>query len=75
MGTIAFIPGMSGGWEFFLVLLVVLLLFGPKKLPELFRSLGTSLNEFKKGQRESAESDDKTPDSEKIVSDNHDKEA
>ncbi|MBN2684906.1 MAG: twin-arginine translocase TatA/TatE family subunit [Pontiellaceae bacterium] len=58
---------MSGGGEIFLVFLVILLLFGAKKLPELSRSLGKSLSEFKKGQREGAESDDE--ESKKIDSD------
>ncbi|MBN2704190.1 MAG: twin-arginine translocase TatA/TatE family subunit [Pontiellaceae bacterium] len=61
MELLAFIPGMSGGSEIFLVFLVILLLFGAKKLPELSRSLGKSLSEFKKGQREGAESDDEEP--------------
>jgi sec-independent protein translocase protein TatA len=34
-------------WEVFLVLLVVLLVFGPKRLPEMGRSLGRGLREFK----------------------------
>ena len=38
--------------ELILILAVVLLLFGGKKLPELMHSLGKSLNEFKKGQRD-----------------------
>jgi sec-independent protein translocase protein TatA len=38
--------------EILLILAVVLLLFGAKKLPEMARSLGRSSNEFKKGLRE-----------------------
>jgi sec-independent protein translocase protein TatA len=34
-------------WEVFIVLLVVLLVFGPKRLPEMGRSLGRGLREFK----------------------------
>lgn len=60
MNTLALIPGMSGVPEILLIVFVVLLLFGSKKLPELARSLGKSLNEFKKGQSESAP--DKEPD-------------
>ena len=44
--------GMPGGSELLLVLFVVLLLFGAKKLPELSRSLGRSLGEFKKGKED-----------------------
>ena len=35
--------------EILIIVFVVLLLFGAKRIPELFRSLGKSLNEFKKG--------------------------
>jgi len=53
MNTLAIIPGMQGAPEILLIIFVVLLLFGSKKLPELARSLGKSLNEFKRGQTES----------------------
>jgi len=46
------IAGLPGGMEIVLIIFVIILLFGAKKLPELARSLGKSLNEFKKGQRE-----------------------
>ncbi|HAU59203.1 MAG TPA: twin-arginine translocase TatA/TatE family subunit [Opitutae bacterium] len=48
---IAFI-GNIGGWEVILVFLIVLLLFGAKKVPELFRSLGKGVNEFRKAKSE-----------------------
>ena len=35
--------------ELLIILLIVLLLFGGKKLPELSRSLGTSMRELRKG--------------------------
>jgi sec-independent protein translocase protein TatA len=34
-------------WELFVLLLVVLLVFGPKRLPEMGRSLGKGMREFK----------------------------
>ncbi len=40
--------GSIGGMEVLLIFLVVLLLFGAKKLPELARGLGKGINEFKK---------------------------
>jgi len=41
-----------GGTEMIVILAVVLLLFGPKKLPELARGLGKGLREFKKASSE-----------------------
>lgn len=41
-----------GGWEWVIVVLAVLLLFGAKKIPELARGLGTGIKEFKKATRE-----------------------
>lgn len=47
---------MKLGWtEILLIALLILILFGPKRLPELARSLGKSLFEFKKGMREATE--------------------
>ncbi len=43
-----FFAGMLGGWEIVLILAVVLLLFGAKKLPELAKGLGQGIKEFKK---------------------------
>lgn len=41
------------GWqEITLILLVVLLLFGAKKIPEVMRSFGKGIKEFKKGMKE-----------------------
>jgi sec-independent protein translocase protein TatA len=44
--------------ELLVILVIVLLLFGAKKLPELSRSLGTSIKEIRKGVNEGL-SDDK----------------
>ena len=49
--TLAFI-GNFGGCEIILFFLIVLLLFGAKKVPELFRSLGKGVNEFRKAKNE-----------------------
>lgn len=57
---------MLGPTEIGLVALVVLLLFGGAKLPQLMRGMGSGINEFKKGLKEGDESvdaeDDDTPD-------------
>lgn len=56
MHTLGFM-GMPGHTEVILIVFIILLLFGAKKLPELSRSLGKSLGEFKKGQKEGTEPD------------------
>ena len=46
---------MLGGWEIILILAVVLILFGAKKIPELAKGLGSGIKEFKKATREVSE--------------------
>ena len=46
------------GWELVIVLVVVLLLFGARKLPDLARSIGASAKEFRKGLSEGAEEEE-----------------
>lgn len=41
-----------GGPELIIVLVVILIFFGPKKLPDLSRAIGKSIGEFKKGRQE-----------------------
>jgi sec-independent protein translocase protein TatA len=46
------IAGFLGGWEWLIVILAVLLLFGAKRIPELAKGLGSGIKEFKKAARE-----------------------
>lgn len=48
---------MSFGPEWFVVLGIIVLLFGAKKLPELARSMGKASNEFKQGLKEGSSSE------------------
>src|ERR1700681_2276385 len=45
------IPGFHG-FHFIVILLIALLIFGPKKLPEMGSSIGKSIKEFRKGMSE-----------------------
>ncbi len=47
--------GSLGGWEIFLIVLAVLVLFGAKKIPEMMRGMGQGVKEFKKAAREISE--------------------
>ena len=51
MYTTAFLQNINGP-EILLIFLIVLLLFGAKRLPELFKSFGKSIREFKKATSE-----------------------
>ena len=50
----SFLIGMPGGWEWILILLAILLLFGGSKLPQLAKALGQSKRAFKEGLDEGA---------------------
>jgi sec-independent protein translocase protein TatA len=43
------------GWEILILVLLVLLLFGAKKLPELARGLGQGIKEFKKSTKDESD--------------------
>ena len=53
MNTLFIMPlfGIQG-WEWVIIALVVLLLFGGKKIPELMRGLGKGVKSFKQGMKE-----------------------
>ncbi|MEO0185719.1 MAG: twin-arginine translocase TatA/TatE family subunit [candidate division WOR-3 bacterium] len=54
---------MNLGWqEILLILLIVLLLFGARKIPDLARSLGKGVKEFKKGLHDIETSEDEEKD-------------
>ena len=46
------IAGMVGVWQIVVIIFVILLLFGGKKIPELMKGLGQGLQEFKKATKE-----------------------
>ena len=53
MTTLGIMPlAMIGMWEVIIIALVVLLLFGGKKIPELMKGLGKGVKSFKQGMNE-----------------------
>lgn len=56
------------GQEWLIVLLIVLLIFGARKLPELARSLGSSAKEFRKGIEEGARESEDDPETDSVES-------
>ena len=55
-----------GMWEMIVILIVVLLLFGAKRLPEVGKSLGQGIREFKKSLTAASLEEDDTPENPKI---------
>lgn len=60
------ILGMIGPWQIVIIVLVIVLLFGSAKIPELMRNLGKGIGEFKKSTKgedksEAAKKDEKQP--------------
>ena len=47
--------GMPGGWEWIVILVVILLIFGGTRLPQLAKALGQSKRAFREGQDEADE--------------------
>lgn len=52
MNTLVLVPLAIHGWEWIIIALVILLLFGGKKIPELMRGLGKGVKSFKQGMKE-----------------------
>ncbi len=46
--------GMIGPWQWVIIGLAILLLFGGKKIPELMKGLGSGIKEFKDASKEEA---------------------
>ena len=50
--------GIVGPWQIALIVVIVLLLFGGKKIPELMRGLGSGIKEFKDASKEDEKLED-----------------
>ncbi|REH56319.1 sec-independent protein translocase protein TatA [Tenacibaculum gallaicum] len=63
MNLLTIFLGMIGPWQIAIVVALVLLLFGGRKIPELMRGLGTGIKEFKDATKnEDEENTDKAED-------------
>lgn len=67
--------GSLGGTELIIALVIILLLFGAKKIPELARGLGSGVREFRAGTREDPQvkNDDKKGDEELLSAEDDEK--
>ena len=52
MNALAIFLGITGPWQIVLVIVVVILLFGGKKIPELMKGIGSGIKEFKNAAKE-----------------------
>lgn len=49
--NLSILLGIVGPWQVVIILLVVVLLFGGRKIPELMKGIGQGMNEFKKATK------------------------
>ncbi|NLP59084.1 twin-arginine translocase TatA/TatE family subunit [Lutibacter sp. B1] len=59
MNALYIFLGMVGPWQWIIIGLAILLLFGGKKLPELMKGLGGGIKEFKKATKDDDEEEKK----------------
>lgn len=52
MNALTIFLGMVGPWQIAVIVILVVLLFGGRKIPELMRGLGTGIKEFKDATKE-----------------------
>jgi len=59
MTTVAIFLGFVGPWQWIIIGLAILLLFGGRKLPELMKGLGTGIKEFKDATKDEDKDEEK----------------
>ena len=57
MNSVFLILGLPGGGEWIIIALVILILFGGRKIPELMKGLGSGIKEFKKATKDDSKKD------------------
>ena len=59
--TLSILLGMFGPWQVVLIVAVVLILFGGRKIPELMKGLGRGMKEFKDASKGDGDHNDSSP--------------
>ncbi len=59
MNLLTIFLGIIGPWQIAIIVILVLLMFGGKKIPELMKGLGTGIKEFKDATKIEEEEDSK----------------
>jgi len=67
--NLSILLGMVGPWQIILIILLVVLLFGAKKIPEMFRGIGEGVKEFKKATGDNTDDKDKKAVTDKTTTD------
>ena len=60
MTTLAVILGVIGPWQIVLIVAIVLIFFGGRKIPELMKGMGKGIRSFKEGMEGKDEKEDNT---------------
>jgi sec-independent protein translocase protein TatA len=60
MNNLLLFWGAPGGWELIVILVIVLILFGANRLPQLAKGMGESIRNFKQGMTETEVEDEKS---------------
>jgi sec-independent protein translocase protein TatA len=68
MNNLLFSFGMPGGMEWIIILLIVLVLFGANRLPQLAKGMGESIRNFKQGMADAEVEDEKSSGKDKAKS-------
>jgi sec-independent protein translocase protein TatA len=56
-----------GGWEIVIILVIVLIIFGAGKLPQVGSAIGKGIRNFRKGQTGETEEEETEPEKKKVV--------
>jgi sec-independent protein translocase protein TatA len=68
MNNLLLFWGAPGGWELIVILVIVLILFGANRLPQLAKGMGESIRNFKQGIAEADVEDEKSKGKDKAKS-------